>query len=379
MLILPPKYETKVFMPVPEWEWRAPSQAMVKDECGNDVLTTRFSASAVLDDGHVAWRGWFESRDDFDAFAEAIIRCEILGEPVPMALRKLPTPEWNPEYVPGLVRYLWLTSVNITSTSASTQSYSVPSDWGNITNYVQLVSHGGTAGRGDGTDAGGGGGSGGYAKKSTITLTAGGSATYMLKTGGSGTADADATWFNGANLAASSAGIRGGATISGTARLGAAGAVTTNAIGDTTTAGAAGGNGRLSGASGGGGGGPPGPSGAGAAGVSASSSAPVAGGAGDGGTVAAPSTGANGGQTGTAGAGFGTIGPGSGGNGANSTVDGGAGGNYGGGGGGTNTAAASAGAGKQGAINLSYTPAVSTFVERGIRGVTRGVVTGSYH
>lgn len=371
-LILPPKYETKLFVPVPEWEWRTPSHAVAKDSFGLETKRTRFQLTARLDDGHIRWRGHFESRDDADAFTWALVNDTLRYE---RRLWDLPTPHWHPDLDEG-VHYEFLTQTFFTGTSASTQTTSTPSDWNNSNNTIEVVSHAGTAAAGTAGPLGGGGGSsGGYAKSSNVTLS--GTITYNLDVAGGGTTDTDATWFNGANLAASSVGIRGGSNASTT--TGGTGAVTTNAIGTTKTAGGNGGNGSgAPGGSGGGGGGAPGPGGAAAAGAAASGFSGGNGGAANGGS---PTGGAHAspGTAGTAGTAFdATHGPGSGGGGADSGGGvGGNGGNYGAGAGGGAGPGSAGGTSRPGVIYLAYTPAISP--ERSTRGLTRGVVNGSYH
>lgn len=175
----------------------------------------------------------------------------------------------------------------ITTTSASNQTYSVPAGWNISNNWAAVVSHGGNGGNdfGGGTFWGGGGGGGGFAYAVNLSLTPGGSATFRLRAGGSGTGTSNACWFDGTSLALSSVGVQGAANGGDASETddggGGSGASTTSAIGSIKYAGGNGGK-----AAGGGGAG--GPSGAGG---SASDYPATAGGTGDGGTVAADTAG----------------------------------------------------------------------------------------
>lgn len=114
----------------------------------------------------------------------------------------------------GLVK----TIVNLTGTSTSNQTYSpVLATWNSSENTAECGSHGGKGGNASGPGcggidgAGGGAGSGGKAFKTNMSLTGGGSMTYHLQAGNSGTGTGQACWANGATLAASTVGICGGA------------------------------------------------------------------------------------------------------------------------------------------------------------------------
>jgi hypothetical protein len=238
------------------------------------------------------------------------------------------------------------TVVFITSTSSSDQSWPVPNDWNSLSNTVEVLSHGGNGfdgspGPNNNPCSGGSGGGGGqYAKKSNVTLTPGGTATYRLRSANSGSSDSQACWFNGTSLAGSSVGIRGQA------------GGTTNAIGDVKFAGGVPGAGDVGTGSrrGGGGGGAAGPNGAGVAGADG-----AAGGAGG-----AANNGVSHTWNSTAGS---AASPGAGGLGFAGTGDGDSGGLYGGGGGGGGGLSAgggggngSGGSGRQGLIIVTYTP-----------------------
>ena len=119
-------------------------------------------------------------------------------------------------------------------------SYTIPSDMSS----TQVETIGGGAGTNDstGSSAFGGAGGGAYSKTNTVSVTPSGSVTTQVGAGGSrgnpGSGGGD-TWFNGANLAASSCGAKGGSTT--TSATGGAGG-TTGGICDTKIAGDAGGN-----------------------------------------------------------------------------------------------------------------------------------------
>lgn len=223
--------------------------------------------------------------------------------------------------------------VFLTSTSTDNQTWTVPSDWNSNENTVEVISHGafGSSGAGApvaGTASGGGGGGGGaYAKKSNITLTPGGSATFRLRASGvAGATDADASWFNGTSLANSSAGVRGAGGQT-------AGSVT-NGKGDVLRAGGAGGNGGSGPvAGGGGGGGAAGPSAAGNPGSNGTGSF-GAGGSANGGSASGGSSSGDNGNTSTLWTSTLGANAGAGGGGAGGGAEAGNGGLYGGGGGG---------------------------------------------
>lgn len=168
-----------------------------------------------------------------------------------------------------------LTVIGITSGT----SWTVPADWNNASNTIETIGGGGGGGAGgvDGSIAGGSGGGGGggaYSKITNLTLTPSGSVTIQVGTAGAVATAGGDTWFNGANLAASSVGSKGGGA--GTSASGAtggtagAGGLASSGIGTVKTNGGAGGAGVTSvgsGTRGAGGGGAGGPNGAGAAGA----------------------------------------------------------------------------------------------------------------
>lgn len=239
-------------------------------------------------------------------------------------------------------------------------TWPTPGDWNNANNTIEVLGGGG-GGASDTGVGGGGGGSGGYSKTTNLTL----SGTITVQVGASGAANSDgtATWFNGANLAASSVGANPGIG-SASGVTGGAGASTTGATGTTKTAGAAGGT--SVGATGGAGGaGAPSSGGVGTVGADAGGTSGANGGAGgaggggaagSGGGVASP--GGNGGNGTNWDA---THGSGGGGGGAGQVGGpGGNGGNYGAGGGGAGAGSGTAGGtGGPGIIAINYTPAAT--------------------
>jgi hypothetical protein len=228
-------------------------------------------------------------------------------------------------------------------------SWTVPSDWNNANNSIEVIGGGGAGAQyGNRFYYGGGGGGGAYSNTTNLTLTAGGSVSYQV-----GGVSGD-TIFNGT-----------GATCDATqtaevcAKGGSSGSGTTAGPGGSAAAGVgtlkySGGNGGAGGPTNfsqysGGGGGAAGPNGNGIGGSSSSST----GGGGDAGYG-----GVGGGKSAAGGAGteWGSYGSGGGGGGGDAlnVTPGGSGGNYGGGGGGM-TSQTSPGSGTQGIIVITYT------------------------
>lgn len=365
---------------VPMQQWRQPS-------AGHAPLTLQ-RLTVRLHDGHIRWRGWFESRDDADAFLYELVE---LGHPSP-SLWRLPTPWWDPYIEPGLV-YEFATEQFLT-TPNSLQTWVSPVDWNNSNNTIELLG-GGATGAFAYTEDGGartatGGGGGQYAKKNNFNVATPGvtDANYLVGPGGrvdfggtflAGNNGGD-TWFNGLSVITATTwagGGQGGLTSGGSgARSGGAGG--SGGSGDVLHNGGRGGNvsGNTSSFVATGGGGAAGLNGAGSNGqdrttnLSFGSSGGVADaggtGAGTGGVGGpAPITGGNGGNGwewqhgsvldgpdyGSGGGGAGTSRSGS------SVTAGGAGGSYGAGGGGCCALiGALQGAGTQGIIVVTYTP-----------------------
>ena len=141
----------------------------------------------------------------------------------------------------------------------------VPPDWDNAQNSIECI---GAGSAGDSNAPGGGGGGGAYSKITTLTLTPGTSIPYSVgQAFFNHTVPGGDSWFNGASLAASSVGAKGGGTTSTV--TGGPGGSASSGIGTTRTSGGAGGNGQgtVFAGSGGGGGGAGGPSGGGVTGT----------------------------------------------------------------------------------------------------------------
>lgn len=375
-----------ILLPVSKSEWRTPSQAQPKDVFGNESQT-RFRVRAKLHDGFTVWRGWFDDREDFDAFLWAIALGNLNQSP---ELWRLPTPQWHPDIAED-VTFDFATVTFLTSTTGSNQTYTSPSDWNNASNIVETIGAGGSGGRGAGGSNGGasGGGGGGWSQITNFTFATPGTttATYQLGTGGpstslstqnskgDGTAGGD-TWFNAATLAGSSVGAKGGGPgvgyNSSVTVNGGAGGAAASGTGTTKKSGGRGGNVTSSG--GGkatGGGGAAGSTADGNAGTDLAANGMSNGGAADNGgsgagtagTAAQPTGGGGGNGSewdashGSGGGGGGTQATGS------AALTAGSGGNYGGGGGGVSAFSSTnrvhtSGAGRQGIIVVTYTPAV---------------------
>jgi hypothetical protein len=277
----------------------------------------------------------------------------------------------------------------------SGSSWTVPADWNNSNNSIEVIGGGGGGNNGASGSSAGGGGGGAYSKITNVSLS--GSVAYVIGSGGTPGVTGGDTWFNGATCAGSSVCAKGGqgATGAGTVLGGQA----ANGVGSITYSG----GGTTSGGGGGkGGGGAAGPNGNGGDGGAGYSSGAGGGGGGNGGGVdgqngQTPSTGGTGGNNssgtgggaaavsssgngsagtnGGGGGGGGSAGTGGaggngiewnathgsgggGGGGRGSAKVGGAGGLYGGGGaGGANLA--TAGTGGQGIVVITYTPGSS--------------------
>lgn len=357
MIILPERGTPrgKFLLPQRPLEWRQPSQRRSTFGIEN---VTRFNVAARLHDGAVVWRGWFDDREDFDAFLYALSCGSLIYE---RELWKLPNPYW-----PGLgtdVLYDFNTNRVITSLSGANQTDVVPLDWNNGNNSIEVIASGGSgSANGITNDGAGGGGGGAYSKAVNVSL--GATADFFLNDGGSfrnasagtnlnGFAGSDA-WYNGATFGTASVAAVGG---NGGNAIGAAGGDAASGTGSTKTSGGNGGTGASSSASGGGGAG--GPNGDGVSSSNASGGTNTAGGSGDAGSGGAG--GAVGGGNGGDGTEFDGL-RGSGGGGGGADTPGGDGGLYGAGGGGAQRDAlgATSGNGAQGVIFITYA-ALMTF------------------
>lgn len=378
MIILPDRSisRSKLFMPVPKREWMPPSVSQRKDEFGNENRTY-FRIKARLNDGFTKWTGWFEDREDFDAFSYALLKNSLRQE---TALWDLPNVSWDP-YIGENLSYEFATVTFFTTAGSAT--YTSPSDWDNSNNTIEGIGGGGSGGASvvNGlVSRSSGGGGGEYRKIANFNFANPGTTTASY-TVGSGNAAKTATSRTGA----ATPGAAGTDTTFNTTSLvakagGGGGAVltATNTAGGTGGTGGTGADGNFDGGSGGGananstatgGGGAAGPLGTGGnGGTTATGSVRTSGGTGGGGFGG--TAGSNGGNGGN-GTEF-QVSPArgsGGGGGGNRTVDNnvtaGNGGLYGAGGGGATintegalSRTATSGAGRQGLIVITYEPAL---------------------
>lgn len=345
MIILPEKNAAigKILRPQKRNEWQTPSQ---RASFASIESQTRFRLTARLHDGHIAWRGWFDDREDADAFLFSMAAGSLNHE---QELWNLPNPSWRPG-LGDLLSYDFATVRFLTGTSGSNQTDTVPSDWNSANNSIETIASGGgaaAAGAAAGSSSGGGGAA--YSKATNVSLTPGSSATYHLEVGGaggtgvggSGTTGGDC-WYNATTLAGSSVGSKGG--VGAAINTGGTGGASGSGIGSTKNSGGNGGQITAGGQNGaGGGGGSGGPNGIGGNGGSSSSG--VGGGGGGGGNGG----GSNGGSatTGTGGNG-GNNSASSGGGSGGAPAGAGSAGTAGGGGGGAGFGGSSAGAASSG-------------------------------
>ena len=278
-------------------------------------------------------------------------------------------------------------------------SWTVPSDWNDGSNTIEVIGGGG-AGAAPGGQGEGGGGGGAYSKAVNVSLTPGATVSIAIGAGGAsaGAVGGDTYLCSSSSGCASIAGAsvvcgaKGGS--GGSGGSGGAGGGSGSGIGATRYSGGNGGDASTFGNNAGaGGGGAAGPNGAGANGGTNTTSYDSSGGGGSGGgsagsnAIGGPGAGGNnfsgsgggsapagdgsdgggggggsngsgtGGGDGGAGVDFadGSYGAGGGGGGGGYNHNGGAGGLYGGGGGGSGYAAGSVGLGAQGIIYITYT------------------------
>ncbi len=278
----------------------------------------------------------------------------------------------------------WQLASDATVYITSGTSWTVPNDWNDNDNSIEVVGGGGggangTASSTSGGLGGGGGGGGGYSKITNLDLTPNSSVSLAVGSGGSVGSAGGSTYFNGSSCASSSVCATGGGGGSGT--NGGSGGVAS--VGSGYSGGNGGSGGAASTNAGGGGGG-----GGGAGGLYAS------GNAGNNGSAASGNTGGAGGSGGRGDGSYGGIGGsggpasssgGAGGNGSEWDSTHGSGGGGGGGGGGSRNnngggggtsgqygaggaggggsgkgySAGSGSSGKQGIIVIQYTPLVN--------------------
>lgn len=298
---------SKILTPVPKKEWMSSSISRPRDQFGNETVKTKWVIHAISNDGRAIWSGWFEDREEFDAFLLAVFKGTLKSE---RALWDLPTPNWQP-YLGDIITYQFQTFVFLTG-AGTVNTFNVPSDYRSIRSRVHCVGGGGGANSGFWfwtTNPGNtslppyysnayscaGGSGGGYANRANVSLTPGGTCQYSVSTAGVGAVSPSSnTWFNGfsgANACVAGSGAAGvyignnsdyanatyntppATTISGGSLQAP---VERRSVGDVSNPGGFGGSRKpkqiinpfctISGAGGGGSGGPNGPGGAGAAG-----------------------------------------------------------------------------------------------------------------
>lgn len=336
---------------------------------GNENRTV-FRIDARANDGGLAWRGWFDDRDDADAFLYAAILGTLKQE---RSLWDLPTPNWQP-YLGELITYEFAT-LSFLSVTGTNLTYTFPTDWNNGDNSIETIGAGGSgAAYTVSLGACTGGGGGGYSKI-TNYIKPGATTSYTIGTGGAGRnstggfpkagqAGGD-VYFGNTSLATSSVGSKGGnggKTGGSGSTTGVSGGSSASGVGTTKYSG--GNSGSVSGLTTGraatGGGGAAGPYGAGGAGANRTGSGTSAGGTGGngfGGAGAPNAFGPGGDGTefdathGSGGGGAGSINNGSAGSG---------GGKYGGGGGGAAVLSGTilTDAGASGLIVITYNPLI---------------------
>lgn len=120
-------------------DWMPSSQKIDKDQFNNDIFRTIYRVRALLNDGHVVWKGIFHDRDDFDAFLRGIFTGSLQYD---RSLWRLPNFEWHPGIGEGLV-YDFATVTFLTSASGT---YTSPSDWDSSNNFIEMVGSGGSGG-----------------------------------------------------------------------------------------------------------------------------------------------------------------------------------------------------------------------------------------
>lgn len=265
MIILPDRglSRGKFLIAIPKRQWMPSSRAVKKDQFGENSIRVIFVLTARLSDGSVFWKGVFEDRDDADAFLFSVVSGSIAIE---KELWRLPKPHWDICF--GLeLSYSFATLTFLSSPTGSNQTgWTVPNDWNNLNNSIEVVGAGGGGGvsrQANGTDTrGAGGGGGAYSKITNLTLTKGSTPTWYV--GASATAVSRTTngvttgntggdtYFNGTTLAGASVGAKGGAggtAATGAQATGGAGGASSSGIGTTKYSGGTAGN--CTGASGG--------------------------------------------------------------------------------------------------------------------------------
>jgi hypothetical protein len=181
-----------------------------------------------------------------------------------------------------------LTHTVILTTTGSLLSWQVPATWNNADNSIAVLGGGGGGSNGGSADGGKGGGGAAFSAISNLTLTPGAMISYRVGIGGPPQTDGGDSWFNGATLAASSVGAKGGKGATGRA-TGGQGGLASEGVGTIKTSGGTGGNGgshddERGGGGGGGGAGGPNGNGANGGGVQQDNGSGAGGGGADGGS-----------------------------------------------------------------------------------------------
>ena len=384
MIILPDRSISRgrFIVPAPKRDWMPSSQSLKKDQLGN-VNRCRHRIRAYRY-GQKVWDGWFDDREDFDAFLEGIATGFLKYD---RYLWRLPTPAWSSDLGDGL-QYDFATYYYFTTTDTAT-AWTFPVGYNDSNNQHHIIGAGGAGGVArapSGACNASGGGAGGWAYALNVTSASQGGGVIWTVSAGGGSVNRTTNGTTTGNVATSqsnvfdstnatqlvgsnkgSAGIASVSTTTATSSgggwtgVGTAGKNGGAGAGVTTSSGSAQ-------AAGGGGAAGPGTANAGAngnAGTNSTVAGSTAGGSGDGGAGGAGGT--SGGGAGGSGTEFGS-GPnyGSGGGGGGNTGTGataGSGGNYGAGGGGAAgySGTITSGAGIQGLYVALFTPSVTGF------------------
>src|SRR5258705_1048402 len=243
---------TRLLVQVPKRSWWTPSQAQFKDASGNENQT-RFSLTMRLNDGHIAWRGWFDDRDDADAFLWAMATGNLRRD---RELWDLPVPAWRPDIAGGAdLSYEFVTTVFV----ISGVTWTVPADCFGVSGlsgeFIDAVGAGGNGGASLVSKPVNGAGGGALGRITSLALTPSTSVTIQIGAGGTGVTtggagvagnDGTDTWFHGANIGTSSVGAKGGvkgATAAGAVNGGLGGA-SASGTGTSKNSGGNGGNAR---------------------------------------------------------------------------------------------------------------------------------------
>lgn len=172
MIILPDKNipRSRFLMPMSNKYWRTPSHAQQKDQFGNENFT-RFRLRARVDDGHIVWEGWFDDRDDLDAFLWAIASETLIYE---KELWELPSPEWTPDIGENIV-YDFYSISYFGSPVNSLGTYTKPKDFNSGRNRITCLGGGGSGAAyfrdaGEIRKAATGGGGGGCGQYANINI-----------------------------------------------------------------------------------------------------------------------------------------------------------------------------------------------------------------